>query len=627
MMRRFSGAVTLSLTLFALAQNQALARTRERSTIQSKYRWKLEDIYPTDEAWRKAKEDLNAEFGKILSFQGKLGQSATQLLECLEFGAHISKELTRLYCYASMKSDLDTRVSKNLSLRQEIELLLTDYNSQAAFVEPEIKDIDEATINAFLEQEAGLKVFRMYLDNIQRTKAHRLGEKEEKIIAETSLLAGGASTIYSVFSNAELPYPTITLSDGTEATLNKSGYARHRASTNRADREAVFNAFWEAFKGFKQTFGTQLYAQVKKDMFFARVRKYESSLHSALDADNIPVQVYHTLIDNVHANLDTFHRYLKLKQRMLGVDQLKYSDLYAPVVKGVDLKYSYDEAVALVLDAVKPLGHDYVKVAQNGLEKRWIDVYPTPGKRSGAYSNGACYDVHPYILLNYNGQYDDVSTLAHELGHTMHSYSSNKNQPYPSADYSIFAAEVASTLNEALLIHKMLTEITDDERRLSLLMNHLDGIKGTVFRQTQFAEYELRIHELAEKGQPLTGDRLTELYGEIVRKYYGHDKGICHIEDLYTLEWAYIPHFYYNFYVYQYATSFTASIALSEAIIEGEPGAVEKALAFLAAGGSDYPINILKKAGVDMTTAAPFQKTMAAMNRIMDEIEVIIGPV
>jgi len=627
MMRRFSGAVTLSLTLFALAQNQALAQTRERSTIQSKYRWKLEDIYPTDEAWRKAKEDLNPEFGKILSFQGKLGQSATQLLECLEFGAHISKELTRLYCYASMKSDLDTRVSKNLSLRQEIELLLTDYNSQAAFVEPEIKDIDEATINAFLEQEAGLKVFRMYLDNIQRTKAHRLGEKEEKIIAETSLLAGGASTIYSVFSNAELPYPTITLSDGTEATLNKSGYARHRASTNRADREAVFNAFWEAFKGFKQTFGTQLYAQVKKDMFFARVRKYESSLHSALDADNIPVQVYHTLIDNVHANLDTFHRYLKLKQRMLGVDQLKYSDLYAPVVKGVDLKYSYDEAVALVLDAVKPLGHDYVKVAQNGLEKRWIDVYPTPGKRSGAYSNGACYDVHPYILLNYNGQYDDVSTLAHELGHTMHSYSSNKNQPYPSADYSIFAAEVASTLNEALLIHKMLTEITDDERRLSLLMNHLDGIKGTVFRQTQFAEYELRIHELAEKGQPLTGDRLTELYGEIVRKYYGHDKGICHIEDLYTLEWAYIPHFYYNFYVYQYATSFTASIALSEAIIEGEPGAVEKALAFLAAGGSDYPINILKKAGVDMTTAAPFQKTMAAMNRIMDEIEVIIGPV
>jgi len=624
-MRRFSGAVTLSLTLFALSQDQALAQTRERSTIQSKYRWKLEDVYPTDNAWRKAKDDLSAQFDRILSFQGRLSQSATVLLECLEFGAHVSKELTRLYCYASMKSDLDTRASKNLSLRQEIELLLTDYNSQAAFVEPEIKDMDQETIDAFLREEAGLEVFRMYLDNIQRTKAHRLGQEEEKIIAETSLLAGGASTIYSIFSNAELPYPTITLSDGTEATLNKSGYAKYRAVTHRADREAVFNAFWEALRAFKQTFGTQLYAQVKKDMFFARVRKYESSLHSALDADNIPVEVYHTLIDNVHANLDTFHRYLRLKQRMLGLDQLKYSDLYAPVVKGVDLKYSYDEAVALVLDAVKALGDDYVKVAKAGLADRWIDVYPTPGKRSGAYSNGACYDVHPYILLNYNGQYNDVSTLAHELGHTMHSYFSNKNQPYPSADYSIFVAEVASTLNEALLIHKMLTEIKDDERRLSLLMNHLDGIKGTVFRQTQFAEFELRIHELAEKGQPLTGDTLTTLYAEIVRQYYGHDQGICHIEDLYTLEWAYIPHFYYNFYVYQYATSFTASIALCEAIIEREPGAVKRALDFLSAGGSDYPINILKTAGVDMTTADPFHKTMSAMNRIMDEIEAILN--
>jgi oligoendopeptidase F len=360
-------------------------------------------------------------------------------------------------------------------------------------------------------------------------------------------------------------------------------------------------------------------------MFFARVRNYESSLHCALDVDNIPIEVYHTLIDNVHAHLDTFHRYLRLRQRMLGVDQLKYSDLYAPVVKGLDLEYGYDEAVALVLDAVKPLGENYVQVARTGLANRWIDVYPTPGKRSGAYSNGACYDVHPYILLNYNGQYDDVSTLAHELGHTMHSYFSNKQQPYPSADYSTFVAEVASTLNEALLIHKMLGEIQDKERRLSLLMNHLDGIKGTVFRQTQFAEYELRIHERAENGKPLTGDTLTELYGEIVRQYYGHGAGVCFIDDLYTLEWAYIPHFYYNFYVFQYATSFTATIALAEAILGDEPGAVDRVLGFLSAGGSDYPINILRQAGVDMMTAEPFRKTMSAMNRIMDEIEGILG--
>jgi oligoendopeptidase F len=309
---------------------------------------------------------------------------------------------------------------------------------------------------------------------------------------------------------------------------------------------------------------------------------------------------------------------------MLGVETLKYSDVYAPVVKDVELKYTFDQAKELVLDAVKPLGENYNRVVKEAFENRWMDVYPTPGKRMGAYSNGSAYDVHPYILLNFNGQYDDVSTLAHELGHTMHSYYSNKNQPYPTADYSIFVAEVASTFNEALLIHKMLKEIKDKDIRLSLLMNYLDGIKGTVFRQTQFAEYELRIHEKAEQGEPLTGDVLSQLYGDILKKYYGHDKGVCHIEDLYTVEWAYIPHFYYNFYVYQYATSFTASTALSEKVLSGEKGAFEKYIEFISAGGSDYPISILKKAGVDMTSPEPFNKTIAVMNRTMDEIEAIL---
>ncbi len=331
-----------------------------------------------------------------------------------------------------------------------------------------------------------------------------------------------------------------------------------------------------------------------------------------------------TLIENVTNNLDSFHRYLNLKRRMLGVETLKYSDVYAPVIKGVDLKYTFDEAKKLVLDSVKPLGSSYGRVVAKAIEERWIDVYPTPGKRSGGYSNGSAYDVHPYILLNYNGQYDDVSTLAHELGHTMHSYYSNKNQPYPTADYSIFVAEVASTFNEALLIHKMLKEIKDDDIRLSLLMNYLDSIKGTVFRQTQFAEFELRIHEKAERGEPLTGDVLSELYGEILKKYYGHDRGVCHIDDLYMVEWAYVPHFYYNFYVYQYSTSFTASIALAEKVLGKEKGALGKYIEFISSGGSDYPIELLKKAGVDMTGAEPFNKTMTAMNRTMDEIEAIL---
>jgi oligoendopeptidase F len=293
-------------------------------------------------------------------------------------------------------------------------------------------------------------------------------------------------------------------------------------------------------------------------------------------------------------------------------------------VKGVDLKYKYDEAKGLILDALKPMGKEYVDIVKKAFDERWIDVYPNVGKRSGAYSNGGVYDVHPYILLNYNDQYEDVSTLAHELGHTMQSYLSNKKQPYPTADYPIFVAEVASTFNEVLLINKMLNEIKDDDVRLSILMNFLDGIKGTLFRQTQFAEFELRIHEKAENGEPLTGDVLTEMYGDILKKYYGHEKGVCHINDLYTVEWTYIPHFYYNFYVYQYATSFTASTALAEKVMNKETGALDKYMEFLSAGGSDYPIELLNKAGVDMTTSEPFVKTMAVMNRTIDEIEKIL---
>jgi oligoendopeptidase F len=612
------------MALLAVSQTQTVAQTRERSEVPEPYLWKLEDIYPSDQVWEQAKEKTMAMFDQVDTFKGKLASDPKQLLACLELTSQIDKELSRLYCYASMKSDQDTSASKYLGMKQQMQQIVTDYSSRTSFIDPEVIQMDQATIIAFLKAEPGLQVYRMYLDNLQRTKAHRLSDKEEKIMAEAGILAGGPYSIYSTFSNAEVPYPEIILSDGTQAVLNKAGYAKYRAVPDRMDREAVFQAFWQTFVTFKQTFATQLNAQVNKDMFYARTRHYDSSLYSALDKNNIPIEVYHSLVRNVTNNLDSFHRYLKLKERMLRVDQIKYSDVYAPVVQGVDLAYTYEEAMALVLDAFKPLGEDYVKVVQQAFDQRWIDVYPTPAKRSGAYSNGGCYDVHPYILLNYNGQYDDVSTLAHELGHTMHSFYSNKTQPYATADYSIFVAEVASTLNEALLIHKVLQTVDNDDVRLSLLMNYLDGIKGTVFRQTQFAEFELAIHEAAENGQPLTGDSLTELYGKILKRYYGHDQGVCHIDDLYCVEWAYIPHFYYTFYVYQYSTSFTASTALSEKILANESGAVDKYIAFISSGGSDYPINQLKAAGVDMMTSEPFDKTMAAMNRVMDQIEAIL---
>ena len=623
-MSKILNTIIILIVLLAFSQTQVLSQTRERTGVRVKDTWNLQDIYASDKLWNDNKEKLAAQFDKVLTYKGKLASSASQLLACLEFNSHISKEIDRLYSYASMKSDEDRRNSKYLGMQQQLEQLITDYRSKASFIEPEIARMDEEKIDDFIAKEPTLKIFQMYLYDIQRTKAHRLSEKEEKILAEASLLADGPSSIYMIFSDAELPYPEVKLSDGAIAKLNKAGYARYRAAPNRDDRETVFQAFWSTFNNFKRTFGVQLYSNMKRDMFYARTRHYNSSLESALDKDNIPTEVYFTLIENVNNNLDSFHRYLNLKRRMLGVDKLKYSDLYAPVVKGIDLEYTFEEAKELVLDSVKPLGKDYAQVVKQGFNERWIDVYPTAGKRAGAYSNGSAYDVHPYILLNYNGRYDDVSTLAHELGHTMHSHYSNKNQPYPTADYSIFVAEVASTFNEALLINKMLSEIKDDDIRLSFLMDYLEGLRQTVFRQTQFAEFELRIHEIAERGEPLTGDVLSKLYGDILKKYYGHDKGICYVDEIYTVEWAYVPHFYYNFYVYQYATSFTASTALVEKVLNNENRAVEKYIEFLSSGGSDYPINLLKKAGVDMTTPEPFNKTMAAMNRTIDEIERIL---
>jgi len=617
--------VFIALTALLLVwQAQAVVYARERSEIPAKETWKLEDLYSSDEAWTKAKEKLAEKFDDVLAYKGKLADSPSDLLACLDFNSNLSREFARLHGYAAMKADEDTRDSKYLAMRQSTEQLATDYSAKASFIEPELAKMDKAQIDEFIAKKSALKVYKMYLYDIQRTKEHTLSEKEEKIMAQTSLIAGAPSSIYSILSNAELPYPKVELSDGATVELNKSGYARYRAVPNREDREIVFGAFWKVFNDFRRTFGVQLYSNVKKNMFYARTRGYGSSLESSLDRSNIPTEVYKALIKNVNNNLDSFHRYLKLKKRMLGVDTLKYSDVYAPVVKGIDLKYTYDQAKKLVVDAAKPLGKGYVRVVKKGLENRWVDVYPTPAKRSGAYSNGSAYDVHPYVLLNYNGQYEDVSTLAHELGHAMHSYYSNKEQPYATSDYSIFVAEVASTFYEALLIDKMLKEIKDDDVRLSLLMNYLDGIKGTVFRQTQFAEFELLIHEKAENGEPLTGDVLSELYGDILKRYYGHDKGVCHIDELYKVEWAYIPHFYYNFYVYQYSTSFTASTALAENVLSKKKDAVKKYIKFLSAGVSKYPIDLLREAGVDMTTAEPFDKTMVVMNRTMDEIEAIL---
>jgi oligoendopeptidase F len=600
------------------------SRTRRRSALQQKDTWDLSELYPSLNDWKKARKIVKTKLNHIQQHKGKLGSSSSNMLACLKFNSELSKDFNRLYNYASMLSDQDTRDAKCIGMKQEISQLLTDYRAISSFIEPELIRIEKETVDKFISEESGLIPYKMYLYDIQRMKAHKLSEKEEKIIADAGLITDGPYSIYTIFSHAELPYPDVTLSSGKEIILNQAGYARYRALSNRKDRETVFKNFWGAMGRFKGTFGAKLYSNVKKDIFYSRVRKYKSSLASALDQDNVPEAVYLTLIDNVNKNLDTFHRYLQLRKRMLNVDRLEYSDLYAPVVRGIELEYDIEDAKRLVLESLKPLGMEYINVVKRAFRKRWIDVYPTTGKRSGAYCNDGAYDIHPFILLNYNEQFNDVSTLAHEIGHAMHTYFSNKAQPYPTSEYSIFVAEVASTLNEALLLYRVKSEIRDDDTRLSLFMEYLDNIRGTVFRQTQFAEFELRIHEEVEKGNSLTGDVLTKIYEEILKKYYGHEKGICHIDRRVNVEWTYIPHLYYNFYVYQYATAFTASTSLAEKVIQGENGAVDKYIAFLSSGGSDYPISILKKAGVDITGTDPFDKTMKAMIRTMDELERIL---
>ena len=617
--------ITLSFLGLSLAATSAgISQERDRSKIPDRYKWDLTTIYPTDDAWRKAKEQLVAEIPEIESFKGTLGKSAQQLVACLDLASTLTKELNRLSTYASMSSDQDTRESKYLAMQQEMSQIFATFGAKAAFIEPEILKVDKATVESFLKQEKKLSIYEHYLDDILRRQAHTGTEGEEKIIADAGLMSDAAQSIYDIFTDADFPSPEVILSDGQSVRLTKAAFALQRTLPNREDRKKVFAAFFGKLNEFQRTFGTELNAEVRKNMFYTRARKYSSSIEAALDASNIPVQVYHNLVKSVNDNLSTFHRYLNLRKRILGLTELHYYDLYAPLLSTVDLMYPVEEAQGQILASLAPLGDDYLAVTNKAFNERWIDLFPTGGKRSGAYSNGSAYDAHPYMLLNYNNKYDDMSTLAHELGHTMQSYYSNKNQPYPTSQYPIFVAEVASTFNEALLIDYMLESISDDRVRLSLLGNYLEGIKGTIFRQTQFAEFELRMHEKAERGESLTGDALNELYMEITKKYYGHDKGVCIVDDEIKAEWAYIPHFYYNFYVYQYATSFTASAALSEQVLAGDKAATKRFLEFLSSGSSGYPISLLKKAGVDMTTSEPFDLTMKKMNRVMNEMEKIL---
>lgn len=606
------------------------ARALERAEVAEIYQWNTTDLFASPETWAAKRDALAARLPALARHQGKLAQSAADFHDALSALMSIDEELSRLAVYASMRSDEDTRVGATREMKQSAEDLAVKFSAAASYIRPEIIAAGEAKIRGFIAADARLAPYAPWIKDVLRYAPHTLSAAEEKVAAQAATMADGAGSAYSMFKDADLPYPEVTLASGEKVRLDPQGYTKARASTDRGDRDKVFRAFFSSFRAFERTFGVTLNAHVKTHIFDKEVRKFGSSLEAALFGSAVPPQVYEQLIADVHRNLPTLHRYLKLRQRMMGLEQLRYEDLYAPIVKNAGLRYTPEQARDIILRAVAPLGPAYAGDLKRAFVERWMDIMPTTGKRSGAYSTGA-YGVHPYQLENFDGLYNGLATSAHELGHSMHTLLSDRAQPYPTHDYKTFVAEVASTLNEDLLLRHLLSQTKDKDTRLFLLGNHLDNLRTTLFRQTLFAEFEWRIHAMAEKGDQLTGEKLTALYRGLLKDYYGDAAGICKIDDLYGIEWAFIPHFYYNFYVYQYATSITASAkiaSLMRAEAEGARPSTKSRDAYLkmlASGSSKPPLELLKDAGVDMTTSAPFEAAIRQMNEVISEMETLLS--
>ena len=585
-------------------------------------RWNLADLYANADAWKADSAKTEAQAKEFEACKGKLGQSAKRFQACLDLNADIAKRYVRLSTYASQFHDQDTGNSLGQDLNQKAAILGSELDEAVAFLRPEILALGRAKIDKFVKEDKALEIYRHMLDQILRAAPHTLDAEGEGIVAQFGLATDAASSVYDILSNADMPWPTVKLSDGTEIKLDQAAYTKYRASDNREDRKRVFDAFWGQWKNFERTFGVTFYEMLKKDTAYTKVRKYPDSLTRALDGDKLPPAVYDMLIKQTRENLPTLHRYFKIRAKILGINDLHYYDMYPALVKS-DLKYPVEEGKQLMLDAVQPLGPDYVATMTEALKHRWMDVYPRPRKRSGAYMNGAAYDVHPYLLLNYNDDYESVSTLAHEWGHAMHSYLANHKQPYVNADYPIFTAEIASTTNEALLLDHMLKIAKNDDERMLYLGAALENLRTTFFRQAMFADFEREVHSRVDKGESLTGEDITRIYGDILKLYHGDKEGVVKIDDLYATEWAYIPHFYNQFYVFQYATSISAGSMFATEILKGDPGARERYLNVLRSGGSAYPYELVKAAGVDLASPAPYQAIFARMNAIMDEIEAI----
>ncbi len=588
----------------------------ERHEIDPADKWAVEDLYATDELWAADLEKAQAMVQEMAAFAGKLCANAGNLLSYLEKLEAFDVLGSRLANYCMRKSDEDTRDPKYQAMKGQFMSAFVAANAATSFETPELLALEDDALEAFFAAEPKLEKFRRYLWNIRRRKAHVLSPAEEKLLAAAGEMAHSPSDIYGLFANADMKFPDAVDSQGNKHPLSSGTFVGLEENPDRILRQSAYETLYGTLAGFKNTAAAILASQVKQLQFFSTARKYDSPMQASLDATNVPTSVYLNLIEAVHQNMDKMHRYVRLRKKLLGVDELHFYDVYMPLLADVDSEIPFAEAKETVYDALAPLGEDYRKILREGFDNRWIDVYQNVGKRSGAYSAGAA--VHPYVLLNYSGTLDSQFTLAHEMGHALHSYLSNRTQAPLDADYVIFVAEVASTCNEALLMEHLLSKTTDKKERAYLINHFLDQFKGTLYRQTMFAEFELNIGRMAQEGKTLTAEVLCAEYRRLNEMYFGSDMVV---DDYIAMEWARIPHFYYNYYVFQYATGYSAAIALSRKILaEGEP-AVKAYLGFLSGGCSKSPIDLLKGAGVDMTTPEPINQALELFGKLLDEME------
>lgn len=587
--------------------------------------WDLTEIYPDIAAWEVALADVNQRIAGLTAYQGTLGNSAAAMLEALSAYSDTNKEAARVYVYTSLGRDADQREPQAQSRFGLSRQMFTTLGEATSWISPELLEVGAERIEQFLAQEPGLADFEFLIRDALRQAPHTLNEEVENILAQAGMALSSPQQIYENYANADIPWPTVTLSEGNEVTLSQAGYGLWRAAPNREDRKKVFDTFWDTWNQYADGMGATLAAEVQSNLFTARVRNHDSVLSHNLFDDGLPPEAYTQLVTQVNDALPAFHRYLQLRGRMLGIDDLRYYDIYPPLVELDTGVFDIERSTDITFEALKPFGQTYLDLLEYGLSQQWMHSHPQPGKRSGAYMNGSIYDVHPYVLLNHNDDYESLSTFAHEWGHAVHSLLANANQPYETAGYSTFIAEMASTINEILLQEYMIANARTDEERLYYLGGALEQIRGTFFRQTMFAEFELAIHQAAEAGQPLTGARFTEMYGDLLKRYHGHDEGILTIDDAYAVEWAYIPHFYYDFYVFQYATSISGAAWFAEQFLAGDEDVRDAFIRVLSAGGSDYPHEILlNEAGLDMTTAEAYEPVRRRMIDLMDRIEALL---